>query len=76
MCFSPKIKAPKIEPRAVEPAPLTQEVTEVEFGGGTMEETEGEFSGRKSLKVEKDKTTSGRMKSSIRKSAFGGGAKR
>lgn len=86
MCFSPKIKTPKMDTnqiRAIEPAPLTQEVSSVEFGGSSDEtDTEGtEVSGRKDLKVERDDsvakykasdTGSSRMKSSIRKSAFGG----
>lgn len=86
MCFSPKIKTPKMDTnqiRAIEPAPLTQEVSSVEFGGSSDEtDTEGtETSGRKGLKVERDDsvakykasdTGSSRMKSSIRKSAFGG----
>lgn len=86
MCFSPKVKVPKMDTnqiRAVEPAPLTQEVSSVEFGGSSDEtDTEGtEVSGRKGLKVERDDsvakskangTGSARMKSSIRKSAFGG----
>ncbi|UCS82770.1 virion protein [Yersinia phage vB_YenP_Rambo] len=84
MCFSPKIKTPQIEPRAVEPAPLTQEVTGVEFGGESdTDKEETEVSGRKSLKVERDDSVakskaamsgngSSRMKSAIRKSAFGG----
>ena len=86
MCFSPKIKTPKMDTnqiRAVEPAPLTQEVSGVEFGGSSDEtDTEGtEVSGRKGLKVDRDDsvakykardTGSSRMKSSIRKSAFGG----
>lgn len=85
MCFSPKIKTPKMDTnqiRAVEPAPLTQEVSNVEFGGSNEDnETEGtEVSGRKSLKVEKDDSvakskagsSSSRTKSSIRKSIFGG----
>lgn len=86
MCFSPKVKVPKMDTnqiRAVEPAPLTQEVSSVEFGGPSDEtDTEGtEVSGRKDLKVERDdsvekykatNTGSARMKSSIRKSAFGG----
>lgn len=81
MCFSPKIKTPKIDTnqvRAVEPAPLTQEVSSVEFGGSSDDmETEGsEVSGRKSLKVDKDNSVekyqaSNRTKSAIRKSAFG-----
>lgn len=87
MCFSPKIKMPKMDTqqiRAVEPAPLTEEVSSVEFGGSSDEqETEGtEVSGRKDLKVEREdsmkakaKGGSGRMKSAIRKSAFGGGKK-
>lgn len=86
MCFSPKIKTPKMDTnqiRAVEPAPLAQEVSSVEFGGSDEDnETEGtEVSGRKSLKVEKDDSVakskaksngSSRTKSSIRKSIFGG----
>lgn len=83
MCFSPKIKTPKMDTnqiRAVEPAPLTQEVSGVEFGG-SEEDSETEVSGRKDLKVEKDDSVvkskagnggSSRMKSSIRKAAFGG----
>lgn len=86
MCFSPKVKVPKMDTnqiRAIEPAPLTQEVSSVEFGGSSDEtDTEGtEVSGRKDLKVERDDSVekykasgngSARMKSSIRKSAFGG----
>ena len=86
MCFSPNITTPKMDPnliRAIAPAPLTQEVSSVEFGGSSDEtDTEGtEVSGRKDLKVERDDsvakykasdTGSSRMKSSIRKSAFGG----
>ena len=73
MCFSPKIKTPKIDTeRAPEPAPLTQEVTGVEFGGSDSGSSTGgtETTGRESLKVER--TGSGQMKSSIRKSMFGG----
>lgn len=77
MCFSPKIKTPKMDTnqiRAVEPAPLTQEVTGVEFGGSDDDNTDGtEVSGRKSLKVEKDDSVAkSKSKSSIRKSVFGG----
>lgn len=86
MCFSPKVKVPKMDTnqiRAIEPAPLTQEGSSVEFGGSSDEmDKEGtEVSGRKGLKVERDDsvamykatgTGSARMKSSIRKSAFGG----
>lgn len=84
MCFSPKIKTPKMDttPRAIEPAPLTQEVSSVEFGGSSDEnDTDStETSGRKSLKVERDGSVakskagngSGKVKSSIRKSVFGG----
>lgn len=85
MCFSPKIKMPKMDTnqiRAVEPAPLTQEVTGVEFGGSSSDDNEDtELSGRKDLKVERDDSVSkskakmngsGRMRSAIRKSAFGG----
>ena len=86
MCFSPKFKVRNMDTfqiRGVEAAPLTQEVSSVEFGGSSDEtDTEGtEVSGRKDLKVERDdsvekykatNTGSARMKSSIRKSAFGG----
>lgn len=83
MCFSPKIKTPKMDTnqiRAVEPAPLTQEVSNVAFGGSDEDNSTDstEVSGRKSLKVEKDdsvaksKANGSRTKSAIRKSVFGG----
>lgn len=70
MCFSPKIKMPKVDTnqiRAPEPAPLTEEVKGVEFGGTGSEDekdTEGSSSevkssgGKSSLKVELDKNKS------------------
>ena len=80
MCFSPKIKVPQMNvEKAPEPAPLTELPTGVEFGGDTPTDVTGEESGRKTLKVERKETsmtkptsgTSGSMKSTIRKSAFG-----
>lgn len=76
MCFSPKISTPQMNiEKAPEPAPLTQEVTGVEFGG-TSPEDDTEESGRKSLKVEKE-SKGVSTKTAIRKSFFGsGGSKR
>lgn len=62
MCFSPKIKTPKVDTkqvRAVDPAPLTEEPKGVLFGGDTDDRNDGTSSevssgGRKSLKVELD----------------------
>lgn len=67
MCFSPKVKMPKVDTnqiRAPEPAPLTEEVKGVEFGSTDTDEkdTDGTSSevksgsGKSSLKVELDKT--------------------
>lgn len=73
MCFSPKISTPQVNvDKAPEPAPLTQEVSGVEFGGDNPDVEKEEESGRKSLKVEK---TSPKTKSTIRKSIFGGSKK-
>lgn len=68
MCFSPKIKTPKVDTnqiRAPEPAPLTEEVKGVEFGSDSdNKDTEGSSSevksssGKSSLKVELDKNKS------------------
>lgn len=71
MCFSPKMKAPKVDTTVVpEPAPLTEEPKGIQFGGDSdSNSTTPEVSGRKSLKV--DKTTTGSA-SKIRKSALGG----
>lgn len=61
MCFSPKIKTPKVDTnnvRAIDPAPLTEEPKGVLFGGeedndsGTSSEVP--TGGKKSLKVELD----------------------
>lgn len=83
MCFSPKVKMPKQDPAKIpapEPAPLTEEVKGVEFGGGKDDEdqkdTEGTSSevkssskgGKSSLKV---KLTSGAKRVSV-KSRMGG----
>lgn len=84
MCFSPKIKMPKVntqQVRAIEPAPLTQEVSGVQFGGmdDSDKDTEStEVSGRKGLTIKKDDSVAksqagnGKSKSSIRKGIFGG----
>ena len=75
MCFAPKIKMPQVDPaRVPEPAPLTEEVSSVEYGGTSpADSAEDELSGRKQLKVERkdSEATGSRMKSSIRK-AIGG----
>lgn len=61
MCFSPKIKTPKVDTnqvRAVDPAPLTEEPKGILFGG--EEDTDSGTSsevlpgGKKSLKVKLD----------------------
>lgn len=61
MCFSPKIKTPKVDTnqvRAVDPAPLTEEPKGILFGGedDTDSGTSSEVlpGGKKSLKVELD----------------------
>lgn len=84
MCFSPKVKMPKVDTnqiRAPEPAPLTEEVKGVEFGSTDTDEkdTEGTSSevksgsGKSSLKVELDKGKSngGAKRMSVR-SRMGG----
>lgn len=61
MCFSPKIKTPKVDTnqvRAIDPAPLTEEPKGILFGGeddndsGTSSEVP--TGGKKSLKVKLD----------------------
>lgn len=71
MCFSPKMKVPKVDNTVVpEPAPLTEEPKGIQFGGDEdSNSTSSEVSGRKSLKVEKTSTA---PTSKIRKSALGG----
>ncbi|QQG33603.1 hypothetical protein [Pectobacterium phage PcCB251] len=63
MCWSPKIKTPKVNTesmRAIDPAPLTEEPKGVLFGGedendsGTS--TEVPTGGKKSLKVKLDES--------------------
>lgn len=81
MCFSPKVKVPKVDTnqiKAPEPAPLTEEVKGVEFGS-TEEKDEGTSSevkstGKSSLKVEldKSKSTNGGAKRMSVKSRMGG----
>lgn len=73
MCFSPKMKAPKVDTTTVpEPAPLTEEPKGIQYGGDEdSNSTSPEVSGRKSLKVAKTDTAVG-SQSKIRKSALGG----
>lgn len=60
MCFSPKIKTPKVKTdniRAIDPAPLTEEPKGILFGGDEDDSgTSSEVStgGKKSLKVKLD----------------------
>lgn len=62
MCWSPKIKTPKVDTakvRAVDPAPLTEEPKGILFGGDDDENSSGTSSevptsGKKSLKVKLD----------------------
>ena len=63
MCFSPKIKTPKVDTkqvRAVDPAPLTEEPKGILFGGDddtdkdTGTSSEVPTGGKKSLKVKLD----------------------
>lgn len=61
MCFSPKIKTPKVnteQMRAIDPAPLTEEPKGILFGGDDDNETgtssEVPQGGKKSLKVKLD----------------------
>lgn len=77
MCFSPKIKTPKVNTNSIQapaPAPLTEEVKGVEFGGSDETKSEKDSdntsskSGRSSLKVKLNETakSSGGKKASIR----------
>lgn len=73
MCFSPKMKAPKVDTTVVpEPAPLTEEPKGIQFAGDeeSNSATTPEVSGRKSLKVAKTEPSGSTSK--IRKSALGG----
>lgn len=62
MCWSPKIKTPKVDTakvRAVDPAPLTEEPKGILFGGDDDDRDNGTSSevptgGKKSLKVKLD----------------------
>lgn len=75
MCFSPKMKTPKIDTgamKAVEPAPLTEEPKGVLFGGDeevSTTESDGSGSSRKNARV--DKAQSAGVKKSISNKAFG-----
>lgn len=61
MCFSPKIKTPKVnteQVRAIDPAPLTEEPKGILFGGeednDSRTSSEVPTGGKKSLKVKLD----------------------
>ncbi|BBA26447.1 hypothetical protein HOR70_gp32 [Pectobacterium phage PPWS4] len=61
MCFSPKIKAPQIDPNAVkapDPAPLTQAPSGVAFGDNADEGKAQQTTGVKSTTVTKSPTVS------------------
>lgn len=78
MCFSPKVKMPKVntqQMRAQDPAPLAEQVQGVQFGGSgnddedTGKETSSEVkttkkSGKSSLKIELSK--GGAKRSSVK----------
>lgn len=82
MCFSPKVKMPKVntqQMRAQDPAPLAEQVQGVQFGGSgnddedTGKETSSEVkttkkSGKSSLKIElsKDSSKGGAKRSSVK----------
>lgn len=79
MCFSAKVKTPKVDTnqvKAAEPAPLTAQPSAVLFGGDDEENQSGTSSevatssGRKAVKVDNDVTPkSGGIKASIRSKA-------
>ena len=56
MCFKPKMSVPKVNTNIapIDPEPLKEEPKGIDFGGDD-EKTENETSGRKSLKVKRDK---------------------
>lgn len=72
MCFSPKIKTPKVDTnqvRAVDPAPLTEEPKGILFGGEDDADaakdgmsSEVPTGGKKSLKVKLEDTPSKTLK--------------
>lgn len=77
MCFSPKIKTPKVDTqqiRAVDPAPLTEEPKGILFGGeddndtSTGTSSEVPTGGKKSLKVKLDEPTEASKKDNAAKS--------
>ena len=73
MCFSPKIKTPKVDTsQALAPEPIKDEPAGIVFGGTDPDKdnTTGEVSktGRSSLKVAKSPAANTRSKSATRKS--------
>lgn len=72
MCFSPKVKTPKVDTnqvRAIDPAPLSEEPKGVLFGGEDEADapkdgisSEVPTGGKKSLKVKLDDTESAKLK--------------
>ena len=75
MCFSAKVKTPKVETKAAEPAPLTAEPTSVDFGGSQddAETTGNDVSkgGRKSLQVEKTQSSSSSIRNKFSGANYG-----
>ncbi|HFK4065591.1 TPA: DUF5476 domain-containing protein [Kluyvera georgiana] len=67
MCFSPKIKQPKVEVpevSAVQPTPISDEVAGIQFGdAGTSDDTSKDDSGVDSLTKQRDTDSSTELKS-------------
>lgn len=74
MCFSPKMKAPKVDTaQVVPPAPLTEQPTGVVFGGNDEDnsaDTTANATGRKSVTVKKDPAKATSATKSITNKAF------
>lgn len=74
MCFSPKMKAPKVDTaNVVPPAPLTEQPTGVVFGGDSEDnaaDTTANSTGRKSVTVKKDPAKATSASKSITNKAF------
>lgn len=61
MCFSSKVKQPKVNPESIAaPAPVTEEAPKgVEFGDDSSTDSSDATDGIKDLKVKKDQTGEG-----------------
>lgn len=76
MCFSAKVKTPKVDTsKAPEPAPLTAEPTSVDFGGSQDDsDTTGvdvSKGGRSSLKVDKAQSSSSSIRNKFTGANYG-----